>query len=184
MSGATGRRPTVYDVAARVGVSIATVSFAFTQPERVRKTTLDAVLAAANALGYVPSACARGLAKGRTGAIGLRSFDYMLDAPADTDHGRLLVRADARLGAGEAVVLAARPEAVTLTDRAPTHATPNELTGSVVTHSFLGDSVDHIVRVGDLEVRARCNAATSLPPATTVTLRIDPASLTLIPIGD
>ncbi|PZG01520.1 hypothetical protein C1I99_06850 [Micromonospora deserti] len=30
------RRPTVYDVAARAGVSIATVSFAFTQPERVK----------------------------------------------------------------------------------------------------------------------------------------------------
>jgi len=81
------RRPTVYDVAAHAGVSIATVSFAFTQPERVKKSTLDAVLAAADTLGYVPSANARGLAKGRTGAIGLYSFDYLLDsvpaAPAD-----------------------------------------------------------------------------------------------------
>jgi DNA-binding LacI/PurR family transcriptional regulator len=79
-----GRRPTVYDVAARAGVSIATVSFAFTQPQRVKKSTLDAVLAAAGALGYVPSANARGLAKGRTGAIGLYSFDYLLDSvPVD-----------------------------------------------------------------------------------------------------
>lgn len=74
------RPPTVYDVAARAGVSIATVSFAFTQPERVKKSTLDAVLAAAGSLGYVPSANARGLAKGRTGAIGLYSFDYLLDS--------------------------------------------------------------------------------------------------------
>lgn len=74
------RRPTVYDVAARAGVSIATVSFAFTQPGRVRKSTLDAVLAAADDLGYVPSANARGLATGRTGAIGLYSFDYLLDS--------------------------------------------------------------------------------------------------------
>ncbi|MCW6008352.1 LacI family transcriptional regulator [Micromonospora sp. CPCC 205371] len=83
------RRPTVYDVAARAGVSIATVSFAFTQPGRVRKSTLDAVLAAADDLGYVPSANARGLATGRTGAIGLYSFDYLLDSvpprTADTD---------------------------------------------------------------------------------------------------
>lgn len=75
-----GRRPTVYDVAARAGVSIATVSFAFTQPQRVKKSTLDAVLAAATTLGYVPSANARGPAKGRTGAIGLYSFDYLLDS--------------------------------------------------------------------------------------------------------
>ncbi|MFI9010926.1 LacI family DNA-binding transcriptional regulator [Actinosynnema sp. NPDC053489] len=73
------QRPTVYDVAERAGVSIATVSFAFTQPERVRKKTLDSVLAAAAALGYVPNASARGLAKGRTGAIGLYSFDHLLE---------------------------------------------------------------------------------------------------------
>ncbi|MEH1130732.1 LacI family DNA-binding transcriptional regulator [Micromonospora sp. CPCC 206061] len=75
-----GRRPTVYDVAARAGVSIATVSFVFTQPDRVRKSTREAVLAAAGDLGYVPSASARGLAKGRTGAIGLYTFDYLLDS--------------------------------------------------------------------------------------------------------
>jgi DNA-binding LacI/PurR family transcriptional regulator len=73
------RRPTVYDVAARAGVSIATVSFAFTQPNRVKQSTLKAVLAAAGALGYVPSANARGLATGSTGAIGLYSFDYLSD---------------------------------------------------------------------------------------------------------
>jgi DNA-binding LacI/PurR family transcriptional regulator len=77
------RRPTLYDVAERAGVSIATVSFAFRQPDRVRKSTLDSVLAAASALGYVPSANARGLATGRTGAIGLYSFDYLPEpAPA------------------------------------------------------------------------------------------------------
>jgi DNA-binding LacI/PurR family transcriptional regulator len=78
------QRPTVYDVAERAGVSIATVSFAFRQPDRVRKATLESVMAAAAALGYVPNASARGLARGRTGAIGLYSFDYLLeDAPAD-----------------------------------------------------------------------------------------------------
>ncbi|WP_454050742.1 LacI family DNA-binding transcriptional regulator [Cellulomonas sp. Marseille-Q8402] len=75
------RRPTVYDVAERAGVSIATVSFTFRQPERVRETTRAAVLVAARELGYVPSANARGLAKGRTGALGLYSFDLMLAGP-------------------------------------------------------------------------------------------------------
>lgn len=69
--------PTVYDVAEQAGVSIATVSFAFTQPHRVKESTRNSVLDAARALGYVPSASARGLAKGRTGALGLFSFDYL-----------------------------------------------------------------------------------------------------------
>lgn len=75
------RRPTVYDVAERAGVSIATVSFTFRQPERVRESTRAAVLVAARELGYVPNASARGLAHGRTGALGLYSFDLMLAAP-------------------------------------------------------------------------------------------------------
>lgn len=95
------QRPTVYDVAARAGVSIATVSFAFSQPDRVKRSTLDAVLAAAAALGYVPNASARGLAKGRTGAIGLYSFDYLLegrDAPgSEPDELEVHTAADGRL---------------------------------------------------------------------------------------
>jgi DNA-binding LacI/PurR family transcriptional regulator len=75
------RRPTVYDVAERAGVSIATVSFTFRQPDRVRESTRAAVLDAARELGYVPSASARGLAHGRTGALGLYSFDLLLAAP-------------------------------------------------------------------------------------------------------
>ncbi|MBT2522010.1 LacI family DNA-binding transcriptional regulator [Arthrobacter sp. ISL-28] len=70
------RRPTVYDVAERAGVSIATVSFTFRQPHRVRRSTKESVLAAAKELGYVPSGSARGLARGRTGALGIYSFDY------------------------------------------------------------------------------------------------------------
>jgi DNA-binding LacI/PurR family transcriptional regulator len=70
------KKPTVYDVAERAGVSIATVSFTFTQPHRVREATREGVLKAARELGYLPSASARGLAKGKTGAIGLFSFDY------------------------------------------------------------------------------------------------------------
>lgn len=73
------KRPTVYDVAQRAGVSIATVSFAFRKPERVKHSTREAVLAAAAELGYVPNVSARGLADGRTGALGLYSYDYLLD---------------------------------------------------------------------------------------------------------
>ncbi|WP_115789467.1 LacI family DNA-binding transcriptional regulator [Arthrobacter silvisoli] len=86
------KRPTVYDVAARAGVSIATVSFTFSQPHKVRPSTREAVEDAARALGYLPSASARGLARGKTGAIGLFSFDYYarnsgVTADADTPFG-------------------------------------------------------------------------------------------------
>ncbi len=74
------KRPTVYDVAQRAGVSIATVSFAFRQPGRVRESTRRAVIEAARELGYVPSASARGLAENRTGALGLFSFDMLLES--------------------------------------------------------------------------------------------------------
>lgn len=78
-------KTTVYDVAERAGVSTATVSFAFRQPDRVRPATRQKVLEAARELGYVPSASARGLARGRTGALGLYSFDLILEHPQGED---------------------------------------------------------------------------------------------------
>lgn len=88
------KRSTVYDVAGRAGVSIATVSFTFRQPERVKAETRALVLNAARELGYVPSASARGLAAGRTGVLGVYSFDILLEG-ADDPSG---VMADAREG--------------------------------------------------------------------------------------
>jgi DNA-binding LacI/PurR family transcriptional regulator len=77
------KSPTVYDVAQAAGVSIATVSFTFSKPDRVKKATRDAVLAAADALGYVPSASARGLAAGRTQSFGLIFWDSFDTEPHD-----------------------------------------------------------------------------------------------------
>ncbi len=79
--------PTVYDVAERAGVSIATVSFAFRRPEKVKASTREMVLAVAKELGYVPSASARGLADGRTRALGLFAFDYLLDSSEQVPPG-------------------------------------------------------------------------------------------------
>ena len=80
--------PTVYDVAEQAGVSIATVSRVYRDPDRVKSTTRDKVLAAARELGYVPSGSARGLASGTTGVLGLCFPDYTdpdTDAEAGTD---------------------------------------------------------------------------------------------------
>ncbi|HYQ69572.1 LacI family DNA-binding transcriptional regulator [Actinophytocola sp.] len=68
--------PTVYDVAERANVSIATVSRVYRNPGSVRERTRDRVLVAARELGYVPSGSARGLASRSTGVLGLCFPDY------------------------------------------------------------------------------------------------------------
>ncbi|MCH4208873.1 MAG: LacI family transcriptional regulator [Bifidobacterium sp.] len=75
------RRATVYDVAEQAGVSTATVSFTFHHPDKVKPATREKVLRAAEGLNYVPSANARGLARGRTGVFGLYSFDMLIERP-------------------------------------------------------------------------------------------------------
>ena len=62
---------TVRDVAARAGVSPATVSRVFTQPEAVAPETRQRVLAAAEELRYAPNPIARSLARRRTGNLGI-----------------------------------------------------------------------------------------------------------------
>jgi DNA-binding LacI/PurR family transcriptional regulator len=70
---ATARRsgPRIGDVAARAGVSIATVSRVLTGSSPVAPTKRDAVLEAIAELGYRPSALARSLSLGKTGVIGV-----------------------------------------------------------------------------------------------------------------
>jgi LacI family transcriptional regulator len=65
------RRPSIYTVAERAGVSIATVSRVLRDSDRVAPATRDRVLTAADELGWRPSRLARGLAGERTGAVGL-----------------------------------------------------------------------------------------------------------------
>jgi DNA-binding LacI/PurR family transcriptional regulator len=61
----------IRDVAARAGVSPATVSRVFTQAATVSVATRQRVEAAAEELGYEPNPIARSLARGRTGNIGI-----------------------------------------------------------------------------------------------------------------
>jgi LacI family repressor for deo operon, udp, cdd, tsx, nupC, and nupG len=60
---------TIRDVAAKLGMSVATVSRALSRPELLREETRARVLAAVAALGYRPNLLARGLRRGRTHAI-------------------------------------------------------------------------------------------------------------------
>lgn len=63
-------RARIEDVARAAGVSTATVSRAFSQPERLRRETREQVAEAVTRLGYVPNAAGRALALGRTMTVG------------------------------------------------------------------------------------------------------------------
>jgi LacI family transcriptional regulator len=82
--------PTVYDVAEKANVSIATVSRVYRNPDTVREQTRDRVLAAARELGYVPSGNARGLASRSTGVLGLCFPDYADPELEDDDSEQTL----------------------------------------------------------------------------------------------
>ena len=69
--GARPRRLTIDDVAARAGVSAAAVSFAMNGRPGVADETRARILAAAEELGWRPSAHARALTEARARAIGL-----------------------------------------------------------------------------------------------------------------
>jgi DNA-binding LacI/PurR family transcriptional regulator len=64
-------RPTIADVARRVGVSRAAVSFAVNGRPGVGKETRSRILRAAEELGWQPSGPARALSHARAGAVGL-----------------------------------------------------------------------------------------------------------------
>jgi len=62
---------TIHDVAARAGVSVATVSRVLNRKEIVREETTNQVLAAAKSLRYVPNVAARSLSIRRSQTVGI-----------------------------------------------------------------------------------------------------------------
>lgn len=63
--------PTIEDVAARAGVSIATVSRVYNSPQSVREATRNKVRQAAEALNYAPKLAARALSLQKTNILGI-----------------------------------------------------------------------------------------------------------------
>ncbi|MGO2846335.1 MAG: LacI family DNA-binding transcriptional regulator [Microbacterium gubbeenense] len=68
---ATGRRPTIGDVAERAGVSKSAVSFVFNDRPGVSVVVRERILRAADDLGWRPSARARALSQSRSQTMGL-----------------------------------------------------------------------------------------------------------------
>lgn len=66
---------TIYNVALKAGVSLATVSRVLNHPEKVKKETRERVLKVIDELGYRPNAIARGLASRKTTTVGILVSD-------------------------------------------------------------------------------------------------------------
>ncbi len=81
--------PTIYEVARAAGVSIATVSRALTDASKLRPETRERVLQVVAELGYVPSGLAQGMARRRTGVLGI-AFPDLADPSVDEGHETLL----------------------------------------------------------------------------------------------
>src|SRR4051794_10272096 len=100
-------RPTMAEVARAAGVSVMTVSYAYSQPDRVSAGTAAKVRAAADALGYPgPHPGARSLRRGRAGSLGFVLGERLTYAFDDPQAGRFL--------SGVAEVCAAEAVALTL----------------------------------------------------------------------
>jgi iron(III) transport system ATP-binding protein len=102
-----------------------------------------------------------------------------------TPDGELRVRSELEFAVGAPVIVAARPEHVTI-DATPSlnGPAPNRWQGRVEARAFLGESVDHVIAVGSREIRARCNPSISIPPQTEVTVAFPEEACSLIAAGD
>src|SRR5581483_7878339 len=68
----TTRAPTLAQIAGEVGVSVMTVSNAYNRPDQLSAELRERILQTARELGYRgPDPVARGLRRGRTGALGV-----------------------------------------------------------------------------------------------------------------
>jgi iron(III) transport system ATP-binding protein len=102
----------------------------------------------------------------------------------ETAYGRLGAASRAAFAAGAKVVVAARPEHIGVQPGVADDAALNRWHGTIGNRAFLGESVDHIVVVGDRELHVRSNPSVSIETGTEVTLTFHEDACSLIPAGD
>ncbi|XMB86980.1 LacI family DNA-binding transcriptional regulator [Mycoplasmatota bacterium WC44] len=78
---------TIYEVAGKANVSLATVSRVLNYPEKVKLETKERVLAVIEELGYRPNAIARGLASRKSTFIGIVVPDFSRASVAEAING-------------------------------------------------------------------------------------------------
>jgi iron(III) transport system ATP-binding protein len=102
----------------------------------------------------------------------------------DTPYGKLAATSGARFAPGAKVVVAARPEQIEIATGQANGSVPNRWTGKVGTRAFMGEAVDHVVAVGDRELRVRSNPSVSISSGTSVVLTFHDDACSLIPASE
>jgi iron(III) transport system ATP-binding protein len=82
---------------------------------------------------------------------------------------------------GSSVVVAIRSEDIRIEPGHSPDGRPNHWVGTVRAQAFRGDSVDHVVRVGDEELRVRGPAANTITPGTEVALTFSATACVVLP---
>jgi iron(III) transport system ATP-binding protein len=101
------------------------------------------------------------------------------DLRIDTAEGTLWGVAAASVTKGSDVLIALRPENISISTSSTGQR--NEWRGTVLTRAFMGDSVDHVVGVGKFELRVQCNPSISIPQGSEVYVTVDPKNVTVVP---
>jgi iron(III) transport system ATP-binding protein len=100
-----------------------------------------------------------------------------------TPQGKIRASSEVGYDLGSSVVVSIRPEHIQLELGLPDGGSPNRWEGLVVMRGFLGESVDHLVRVGQLDIRVRSNTRGSVSRGEEVTVVLPEDSCSLIPDG-
>jgi len=101
-----------------------------------------------------------------------------------TDEGEVVATSPYDLAPGTKVTVAIRPEHVQIERGLPAESRPGLWGGKVVARAFLGDSVEHKIEVGKLELQARCHTDLSIAPNTEISINLPPEWCSLIPTTD
>ena len=101
MAGATGRPPTLAEVARRAGVSRSAASRAINNAVHVSPATRRAVERAVRDLGYVPNVTAQALARQKVGAVVLAASNDNTELFGDPFFGQVIVGVTAALESTE-----------------------------------------------------------------------------------
>jgi iron(III) transport system ATP-binding protein len=101
----------------------------------------------------------------------------------DTSLGPLWAQTSAAYPAGTRMAVCLRPEQIQISGERPAGPGPNHFEGKLATAAFLGDRVDFMVSVGDVELRVRAHPELTFHRDSTVYLTVDQRQVVLLDSG-